>query len=361
MPLPTSKTGKVTKQEFFDHAVEINRVAGAVNAPLPFLSRTASYTLAEEVLGSSNVRLNFATDGTLLVPDDSMYNFPLGTVVSFSSAGVGKVTVQSASSTSSTTVGVRATRLYVQSAATISTYPVPMPSGIVNGDTVCVTFSLATSASGANWPTFPSAFTKLEQLRVPSGTQQQTFVARNVVATTFAADTTFDFTSGHTNTPIVAIVHVYSGADPINPVDGYVISTASTSTAPAYSTKNPNALEISIKNSSTGATKTLASYLPPNPPLSVIQAGDSNSTDANSQLAVAVGPSVTSPIGTVFGSRAWSPHVYGGASTLALRPSNTPTVKINSYGGLRTLAGQYTSGSLIKVGPNEWDLDGFLV
>lgn len=64
MALPTSKTGKITKQDFFDHASAINIIAeglGTINNPITDANAARPARLKFVVWDTSTVPLNWQT------------------------------------------------------------------------------------------------------------------------------------------------------------------------------------------------------------------------------------------------------------------------------------------------------------
>jgi hypothetical protein len=359
-----------------DGKVPLGQLPGAAGGTRPISHLTASHTLAIASLAFSELRFEHATgELTVTVPGDSDdFDVPEGTSIVVKRAGAGTV-LFATSGTSPGTVKPTVENVYINNSTTENTYPVPMPSGIVDGDAVLITLNIATISTVVTWPTRPAEFVLLGPSTNPigpSGAGTSVFLAKNVAASAFTAGTLKTFATGQasgTGQPVVAITQVFSGADPTAPVDVFAHSgTSSVATNPTALTVAENVHEVLMKTAGTGATAAAA----PVPhgtngtAMTLSINGATGAGSANMQAGVATGVAGSVPAGTQIGGtgRTWAKpdgtSNYGPAVTLGLKPAAVSSVILNSDDGHRRIGKQFRSAVLTKVGPNTWDLDGFL-
>lgn len=335
----------------------------------PILRPTSSFTLVAESATTALVRSNFLVDGICYIPEDEVLDFPINTIIPISRAGA-KLTVVSGATTP---VGQVAPKTFlggfVNSTVSLSC-PVVMPSGIAIGDLVAVRISLPTTAVAADFDPLPAPWVNRLTRGGPSGAAIWT-IWHVVTAETigqFGAGATFTFVHGHTGTPASWVVSVFSGADPVSPYDLHVVGTNSTSTTPVGTTNRPGGLEVATK---AAATTTFVEAFPGLPagftlggqaqtnPLVAGDVAPVTRGSGNSQIVVAYGVVGGLPERVAVGGRAFTGGKYGGTTTDVIVPPGMPKVKINSSGGY-SISDPFSSITLMKVGPNEWDLEGNL-
>ncbi len=359
-----------------DGKVPLSQLPGSAGGVRPILHLTTSHVLTEASLSYSELRFENATgELTLSVPGDSdEFLVPEGTSIVVKRGGAGTV-LFATSGTSAGTVKPTVENTYINNSTSTNSYPVPMPSGIVDGDTVLITFSIATISTAVTWPTRPAEFVLLGPATNPigpSGAGTSVFLAKNVAASAFTAGTLKTFATGQasgTGQPVVALTQVFSGADPTAPVDVFAHSgTSSVATNPTALTVAENVHEVLMKSAGTGATAAAA----PTPhgtngtAMTLSKNGATGAGSANMQAGVATGVNGAVIAGTQIGGtgRTWAKpdgtSNYGPAVTLGLKPAAVASVTLNSFQGHRRIGGQFASAVLTKVGPNQWDLDGFL-
>ncbi len=359
-----------------DGKVPLSQLPGAAGGVRPILHLTAGHTLAVESLAFAELRFEHATgEATVTIPGDSdVFDVPEGTSVVVKRAGAGTV-LFATSGTSAGTVKPTVESAYVNNSTTENTYPVPMPSGIVDGDTVLTTLNIATVSTAVTWPTRPAEYVLLGPATNPigpSGSGISVFLAKNVAASAFAAGTLKTFATGQasgTGQPVVALTQVFSGADPTAPVDVFAHSgTSSVATNPTALTVAENVHEVLMKTAGTGATAAAAPvpHGTDGTKMTLSINGRTGAGSANMQAGVATGVNGAVVAGTQIGGagRTWAKpdgsSNYGPAVTLGLKPAAVSSVTLNSFQGHRRIGGQFASAVLTKVGPNQWDLDGFL-
>lgn len=337
-------------------------VNGAVsgNSTIKIAGKSTSYTLALADAGTY-LRMNLPSAGSLIVPTDAEVNFPIGTEVRVSQQGFGQITVTPTVPAGSVTLNVSrdwdTTDDLTNPART--SFDIPMPDGIKDGDTICLVAAIADSA--VNWGV-PAGFEQRSSNIGPSGLVQTLFIAKNVKAADFPIGSTRTFTSGlATALPCCAVIAAFSGAHPINPIDILAPAGAdstNTLTAPAATTNSAKVLEVSICAMGSGTTANLR--VTPPTGITAIQDVSSNTTDKNISIGMSYVTTAFASSGSAIGNRTWTGSgTNKSAMTLGLKPAGTAA--INSFEYTYRTAGRGASFVLTKVGANEWDVDGLLI
>jgi hypothetical protein len=329
----------------------------------PYQRYTASRTLAAADLAAESISMDATTEQQVIVPEESATWAPTsGSVVHVIREGTGGVLFATSGTTpGAVTVDPAEESFYVTNATTATSYPVPMPPGLEDGDFVLVVIPVAQNSTGFTFTTVPAGFVELARPGV-SGASMNIFYVANVAAA--LSGTTQTFAHNGSGSASAIGVHAFSDVDPTNPIAAFLAPSASSGTTPSFQTEEPNVFEVALKCAFTATTITGA--VSTDLPMVMRRSDETGASSTNNQSGIASAASAsTLAAGSTIGGRKFTKadgsSLYGPAATIGLRPKAVSTVKIKSVNENRRIGAQFTSAYLIRTDqPNTYILDGNL-